>query len=190
MFQKPLVLYTSLPRIAEAVVKSLDPTVTDLRETVHQAATVILNELVRTYILSSTPSDQTLADSSSSALHSYPSIDFHHKSQRLAVGTHEGSTIIYDLKTATRLYVLEGHTRQVTALSWSPDGHRLVSVSLEESKAVVWKVGLGILSMFMPGAPPRQGSGAATQPFKTFEFHVGDEGSFPFFRLDERAGLC
>ncbi|ORY76900.1 hypothetical protein BCR35DRAFT_280286 [Leucosporidium creatinivorum] len=151
--KKPLVLYTSLPRIAEAVVKSLDPTVTHLRETVHQAATVILNELVRTY----------------------PSIDFHHKSQRLAVGTHEGSTIIYDLKTATRLYVLEGHTRPVTALSWSPDGHRLVSVSLEESKAVVWKVGLGILSMFMPGAPPRQGSGAATQPFKTFEFHVGDE---------------
>lgn len=40
----------------------------------------------------------------------------------------------------------------------------------------MWKVGLGILSMFMPGAPPRQGSGAATQPFKTFEFHVGAEG--------------
>jgi WD repeat-containing protein 7 len=117
----------------------------------------------------------------SSAAHSYPSIDFHHKSQRLAVGTHEGSTIIYDLKTATRLYVLEGHTRPVTALSWSPDGHRLVSVSLEESKAVVWKVGLGILSMFMPGAPPRQGSGAATQAFKTFEFHVGDEGSSRLF---------
>lgn len=46
--QRPLVLHTSLPRIAEAIVKSLDPTVTDLRQTVHQAATVILDELVRT----------------------------------------------------------------------------------------------------------------------------------------------
>ncbi|KAM0751154.1 hypothetical protein T439DRAFT_313451 [Meredithblackwellia eburnea MCA 4105] len=151
--KKPLVLHTSLPRLAEAVVKSLDPTVTHLREAVQQAATVILNELVRTY----------------------PSIDFHGRSQRLAVGTHEGAAIVYDLKTATRLYVLEGHTRAITALSWSPDGRRLVSVSLEESKAVVWKVGVGILSMFNPGAPPRQGSGGTATPFKTLDFAVGDE---------------
>ncbi|KAL8287278.1 hypothetical protein RQP46_003730 [Phenoliferia psychrophenolica] len=151
--KKPLVLYTSLPRLAEAVVKSLDPTVTSMRESVQQAATVILNELVRTY----------------------PSIDFHGSSQRLAVGTHEGATIVYDLKTATRLYVLEGHTRAITALSWSPDGRRLVSVSLEESRVVVWKVGVGILSMFTPGAPPRQGSGGTATPFKTLDFAVGDE---------------
>ncbi|KAK4704763.1 hypothetical protein P7C70_g1446, partial [Phenoliferia sp. Uapishka_3] len=152
--KKPLVLYTSLPRLAEAVVKSLDPTVTHLRESVQQAATVILNELVRTY----------------------PSIDFHGKSQRLAVGTHEGAAIVYDLKTATRLYVLEGHTRAITALTWSPDGRRLVSVSLEESRVVVWKVGVGILSMFTPGVPPRQGSGGFATPFKTLDFAVGDEG--------------
>ncbi|GAA5886694.1 hypothetical protein JCM6882_005860 [Rhodosporidiobolus microsporus] len=152
--KKPLVLYTSLPRVAEAVVKSLDPTVSTLRETVHQAATVILNELVKTF----------------------PSIDFHGKSQRLAVGTHEGAAIVFDLRTATRLYVLEGHTRPVTALSWSPDGHRLVTVSLEESRVAAWKVGVGLLSMFMPGAPPRQGAGSSTTPFKTYDFHVGDEG--------------
>ncbi|GAA5922792.1 hypothetical protein JCM1841_000709 [Sporobolomyces salmonicolor] len=153
--KKPLVLYTSLPRVAEAVVKSLDPTVTALRETVHQAATVVLNELVRTF----------------------PSIDFHGKSQRLAVGTHEGAAIVFDLKTATRLYVLEGYKRPLTALSWSPDGHRLVTVSLEESKVCVWKVGTGLLSFFgAAGAPPRQGTGgSATAPFKTWDFHVGDE---------------
>ncbi|KAK4048153.1 hypothetical protein OIO90_005917 [Microbotryomycetes sp. JL221] len=153
---RPLILFPSLPRVADAVVKSLDPTVTDLRETVHQAATVILRELVRTY----------------------PSIDFHHKSQRLAVGTHEGTIVVYDLRTATPLYVLDAHREPVTALSWSPDGHRLVSVSLEESKTVVWKVGQGIFSMFMPGAPPRQGTGlkdGGSAPYKTFDFHVGDE---------------
>lgn len=113
-------------------------------------------------------------------LHSYPSIDFHGRSQRLAVGTHEGAAIVYDLKTATRLYVLEGHSRAVTALSFSPDGRRLVSVSLAESKAVVWKVGVGILSMFNPGAPPRQGSGGTATPFKTIDFAVGDEGKLIF----------
>ncbi|GAA5940493.1 WD40 repeat domain-containing protein [Sporobolomyces koalae] len=146
--KKPLVLYHSLPRVAEAVVKSLDPTVSDLRETVHQTATVILNELVRTF----------------------PSIDFHGKSQRLAIGTHEGSGIVWDLKTATRLYVLEGHRRPLTAVSWSPDGHRLVTVSLDESKVCVWKTGMGLLSMI--GAPTRS---AGSPPFKEWEFHVGDE---------------
>ncbi|KAK4046684.1 hypothetical protein OIV83_005887 [Microbotryomycetes sp. JL201] len=158
MRKRPLTLFSSLPRVADAVVKSLDPTVSDVREAVHQAATVILGELVKTY----------------------PSIDFHHKSQRLAVGTHEGSTIVYDLRTATPLYVLEAHKSPVTALSWSPDGHRLISVSLDETKVVVWKVGQGILSMFMPGAPPRQGIGLrdnGSAPYKTFSFHVGDEAA-------------
>ncbi|GAA5986281.1 hypothetical protein JCM11641_004880 [Rhodosporidiobolus odoratus] len=151
--KKPLLLYTNLPRVAEAVVKSLDPMVSTLRETVHQAATVILNELVRTY----------------------PSIDFHGKSQRLAVGTQEGAAIVFDLRTATRLYVLEGHSRPVTALSFSPDGHRLVTVSLAESRVVVWKVATGFLSMFTAGARPRQGGGSSSTPYKSYDFHVGDE---------------
>ncbi|KIR29487.1 hypothetical protein I307_01393 [Cryptococcus deuterogattii 99/473] len=44
--KKPAVLENGLPRIAEAVVKSLDPNVGKMRDDVWQAATVILNELV------------------------------------------------------------------------------------------------------------------------------------------------
>ena len=44
-------------------------------------------------------------------------------------------------------------------------------MALEESKVVVWKVGVGILSMFSPGVPPSGGV-----PFKVLEFNVGDEG--------------
>lgn len=44
--KKPEVLEHGLPRIAEAVVKSLDPNIGKMREDVWQAATVILNELV------------------------------------------------------------------------------------------------------------------------------------------------
>lgn len=46
--QKPLILYSNLPRLVETVVKSLDPKISSLRETVQQTATFILNELVRT----------------------------------------------------------------------------------------------------------------------------------------------
>ena len=44
--KNPSVLENGLPRIAEAVVKSLDPNIGKMREDVREAATVILNELV------------------------------------------------------------------------------------------------------------------------------------------------
>jgi WD repeat-containing protein 7 len=96
-------------------------------------------------------------------------------SQRLAVGTSEGAIIMYDLKTATRLYVLEGHQKRLAACSFCPDGRRLVTVSLEECVVLVWKVGSSFASFFNPGAPPRQGHGGSS-PYKTLSFNVGDEG--------------
>src|ERR1700761_6938322 len=98
-------------------------------------------------------------------------------SQRLAVGTSEGAIVMYDLKTAIRLYVLEGHKKMITACSFSPDGRRLVTLSLEESVVLVWKVGSSFSSFFNPGAPPRQGHGPG-EPFKTLSFNVGDEGAW------------
>jgi WD repeat-containing protein 7 len=95
--------------------------------------------------------------------------------QRLAVGTSEGAVVMYDLKTGTRLYVLEGHKKRPAACSFSPDGRRLVTVSLEEGVVLVWKVGSSFSNLFNPGAPPRQGHGGS-QPFKTLAFNVGDEG--------------
>ncbi|GHJ83909.1 hypothetical protein NliqN6_0311 [Naganishia liquefaciens] len=152
--KKPSVLLPSLPRLAEAVVKSLDPTRVHMRESIQQTATVILNELVSTY----------------------PAIDFAGKTQKLAVGTHEGAVIMYDLKTATRLYVLETHHSQVSAISFSPDGRRLVTAALDDRKLTVWKVGSSFGSMFVVGGPPRQGTGPG-EPFKTYDFFVADEDS-------------
>ena len=151
--RKAMLLFPNLPRLAEAVVKSLDPTNTAMRETVVQAATVMISELVN----------------------SYPSIAFHGKLQRLAVGTHEGAVIMYDLKSATRLYVIEGHRRPLSACSFSPDGRRLVTVSLEEMKALIWKVGSSIASVFMPGSLPRQGGTDTSGAYKAFDFHLGGE---------------
>lgn len=83
------------------------------------------------------------------------------------VGTNEGAVIMYDLKTASRLYVLEPHKKSVSAVSFSPDGRRLVTVSIDESDSTVWKVGSSISGFFNVGGPPRQG-GKAGQPYRRF----------------------
>lgn len=145
--KRPEALYPNLPRLVEAVVRSLDPTRVTARESIQRAATVILGELVATF----------------------PSVDFAAKTQKLAVGTREGATIVYDIKTATRLYVLEAHHGALSALKFSPDGRRLVTVSVDERKVNVWKVGASLGSLFVVGGPPRQG-GEAGKPFKAIEF--------------------
>ncbi|OXG25397.1 hypothetical protein C367_03219 [Cryptococcus neoformans Ze90-1] len=150
--KKPAVLENGLPRIAEAVVKSLDPNVGKMRDDVWQAATVILNELVL----------------------AFSTIDFHSRTQRLAVGTHEGAVIMYDLKTASRLYVLEPHKAPASAVCFSPDGRRLVTVSIEEGSVTVWKVGSSLSGFFNVGGPPRQG-GEKGEPFKRIGFKRADD---------------
>ncbi|KAG9008521.1 hypothetical protein FRB94_013134 [Tulasnella sp. JGI-2019a] len=151
--KKPLVLYPNLTRLVEAVVKSLDPNASSSREAVFDPAIEILGHVVRTF----------------------PTVDFHTPTQRLAVGTNEGAVIMYDLKTATRLYVLEGHKKRLSAISFSPDGRRLVTASLDESVVMVWKVGSSFSSFFNPGAPPRQGGSVGSDAFKTLPFNVGNE---------------
>lgn len=91
---------------------------------------------------------------------------FHGPTQRLAVGTDDGAVVVYDVKTATRLYVLEAHRTPVTAVSIAPDGRRLVSTALDESLVAVWKIGSSILGMLTPAGPPRQGSGGSGKPYK------------------------
>lgn len=81
----------------------------------------------------------------------------------------------YDLKTATRLYVLETHRHPVSALSFSPDGRRLVTASLAERKVTIWKVGSSFSGFLNVGGPPRQGAGSG-EPFKSLDFFVADPG--------------
>ena len=84
---------------------------------------------------------------------------------------------MYDLKTATRLYVLEGHRKRLTGISFSPDGRRIVTLSVEERALLVWKVGSSFTSFFHPGAPPRQGR-SGSEPYKTLSFVLQDNGMY------------
>ena len=112
---------------------------------------------------------------------SFSTIDFHAATQRLIVGTHEGAVITYDLKTASRLYVLEPHKAPVSALAFSPDGRRVVTVSLDQGDVTVWKVGSSLSGFFNVGGPPRQGHEKG-QPFKRIIFTRADDGEFRSFR--------
>lgn len=182
--QRPLVLHTSLPRLLEAVVKSLDPTQKQMRAQTQTGATVILHELVKTY----------------------PSITFHGGSQKLAIGTPEGAIVIYDLKTGTKMDILESFRTPVVAASFSGDGQRLVAVSLDENRIEIWKFSgspfaIGSFFNFASSSSssltpsnnsllPRLTSNSFTgnsdqnklhhgtnKPFKSLSFNVGEEGS-------------
>jgi len=70
----------------EAVIKILDPSVaSSVRESLMASVTTTLRDLVD----------------------AYTTIDFNDVTQRMAVGTADGYIIVYDLRTATRVHVLE-----------------------------------------------------------------------------------
>jgi WD40 repeat protein len=74
--------------------------------------------------------------------------------------------------------VLETHRYPVSAISFSPDGRRLVTASLAEHKVTIWKVGSSFSGFINVGGPPRQGS-ASGEPFKSLDFFVADPGKTP-----------
>ena len=90
---------------------------------------------------------------------------------------------MYDLKTASRVYVLEPHKHPVSSVVFSPDGRRLLTVSLEEGNVTVWKVGSSLSGFFNVGGPPRQG-GERGEPFKRIVFARADDGEFFLVFLD------
>ncbi|CAO3669477.1 unnamed protein product [Umbelopsis ramanniana] len=158
--KRPQLLFSSIPRVVEAVVKTLDPNVPNVRDSVIQPATSILHELVRTY----------------------PFVDFHSASQKLAVGTPEGASIIYDLRTATRCLVLEGHTASVIALAFSPDGKWIITCSLHDANVFIWHANPGIFGMLAnslssvtgggskKNSERRPSAGSSQKPYKAFNF--------------------
>lgn len=78
-------LYPFLASIVDAMVRALDPNAPEARAALLPLATVNFAELVR----------------------NYPNVAFHSTSQRLAVGTMEGIVVIYDLRIAARILILE-----------------------------------------------------------------------------------
>jgi WD40 repeat protein len=82
----------------------------------------------------------------------FPMVAFHHESQRLAVGTHDGPIAIYDVRTSAKWKILEGHTGNVTCLTFDSKGNILASYSAVDNTIRLWKVGnTGFFSTIMGG---------------------------------------
>ncbi|KAJ3372250.1 hypothetical protein GGF31_002108 [Allomyces arbusculus] len=121
-------------RLAEAVVHVLDPA-TPLREALTTPATATLYDLVRRF----------------------PGIAFHGAQQRLAVGGPDGRLVVWDLRTAARIHVVDAAhppACPVTAVAFSIDGKAVVSYSLADHAVKVWQAPSGLL--FLMGAAVSQ----------------------------------
>ncbi|KAJ1613604.1 WD repeat protein [Cryptosporidium canis] len=68
----------------------------------------------------------------------FPMITFHQNTQRFAIGF-DRSIIVYDLRTATKWRVLQGHTHQVDALCFNKEGEFLASYSIAERALRIWQ---------------------------------------------------
>merc|ERR1712032_829056 len=69
----------------------------------------------------------------------FPMVAFHQPSQKFAVGTNDGLVIVYDLRTATKWRILEGHTGAVSAIAFTKDGSQLASYSAKDSGLRLWQ---------------------------------------------------
>lgn len=114
-----LLMCRHLPAFVDTIMACLDPTKPERRRRCLSLSTRCLHSLVRRF----------------------PMVDFHKETQRLALGTMEAVIIIYDLRTATKWRVLDGHTSAVSAVRFRSDGQVLVSYAARDGSVRWWNSG-------------------------------------------------
>lgn len=114
-----LLMFRHLPAVVDTIMCCLDPTKLERRKRCLELSTRCLHNLVRRF----------------------PMIDFHKETQRLAIGTMEAVILIYDLRTATKWRVLDGHTSAISAIAFRVDGQILVSYAAREASVRWWNSG-------------------------------------------------
>ncbi|PHZ09781.1 WD40 repeat-like protein [Rhizopus microsporus ATCC 52813] len=159
--KEPILLYSHVHNVVEAVIKTLDPNVPHMREVMVQSATSVLHDLVKTY----------------------PSVDFSSSAQKLAVGTLEGASVVYDIRTTTRSVVLEGHTGPVVALAFSPDAKLVATCSLFDQSVRVWHTNMSLFGMLTSSlthtSHQRKSSSGSHKPDKIFSFALPNNSLAP-----------
>ncbi|KAL3669247.1 hypothetical protein V7S43_005629 [Phytophthora oleae] len=114
-----LLMCRHLPAFVDTVMACLDPTKPERRRRCLPLSTRCLHGLVRRF----------------------PMVDFHKETQRLALGTMEAVIVIYDLRTATKWRVLDGHASAVSAVRFRSDGQVLVSYAARDGSVRWWNSG-------------------------------------------------
>jgi hypothetical protein len=141
----PTAMARVLPLAVQIITRCLDPSEPKLRKSLLHSSTAALHVLVQ----------------------KYPSVTFHQQTQRFAVGTgsdQKSVVIIYDLRTATKWRILEGHAGNVSAVSFSPSGSALVSYCADEEPLPTLRVWNTAIQGFFSSLLGSQGR--CTQEFK------------------------
>ncbi|CAK62664.1 unnamed protein product (macronuclear) [Paramecium tetraurelia] len=110
-------IHKLLPSLMDIILKSLDPNNPNLRKVCHRSATYALQTICKTF----------------------KCVCFHQQTQKIAIG--DTQIIIYDLRTAVKWRVLDGHSGQVNCLEFDHTGKQLASFSDADWKVKIWKVG-------------------------------------------------
>uniref|UniRef100_A0A6B2KWK2 Uncharacterized protein n=1 Tax=Arcella intermedia TaxID=1963864 RepID=A0A6B2KWK2_9EUKA len=110
-------LYGILLYLVESVMKCISPHSTNLRTACLKPFSTLVHDLDRRY----------------------PMVTFHQLSQRLAVGTKEGTVIIYDLLSATRFDKITHSKCPVTGVAFEDTEH-IASYSYEDRTIKLWKI--------------------------------------------------
>ncbi|CAD8124142.1 unnamed protein product [Paramecium sonneborni] len=110
-------IHKQLPFLMDIILKSLDPNNPNLRKVCHRSATYALQTICKTF----------------------KCVCFHQQTQKIAIG--DTQIIIYDLRTAVKWRVLDGHSGQVNCLEFDHTGKQLASFSNTDWKIKIWKVG-------------------------------------------------
>ncbi|KAI8970454.1 hypothetical protein BDF20DRAFT_891371 [Mycotypha africana] len=159
--KEPILLYTYIHSVVEAVISTLDPNIPHLRDFMLTSATSVLHDLVKIY----------------------PSVDFSAAAQKLAVGTLEGASVIYDVRTATRSVVLEGHLGPVSVLAFSPDAKLIATCSLADQSVRLWHTNLSLFGMLTSSLS--QGLSSSSQK----KSHIDNENSSTVKDVNTSSGV-
>lgn len=105
--------------IIEIILNCLNPNIPSMRKNCQKKSTYALYTVVKVF----------------------PMVSFHQNSQRFAIGTKDNLIIIYDLRTAAKWRILEGHEGPISCLSFDKAGKYIASYSSIDLTVRIWKVG-------------------------------------------------
>jgi WD40 repeat protein len=106
----------------------------------------------------------------------------------LATGSIDGTVRLWDVASGSELAKLEGHRFQIIAISFSPDGKRLISASDEEGLFLIWDVAAKSIA---DGRPVGQGliASLAFSPDGKTLGAVGFNGSIRLYPAGEQGDI-
>ncbi|EPQ14742.1 WD repeat-containing protein 7 [Myotis brandtii] len=71
-------------------------------------------------------------------------VSYYERSHRIAVGAHNGSVALYDIRTG-KCHTIHGHKGPITAVAFAPDGRYLATYSNTDSHISFWQMNTSLL---------------------------------------------